>query len=234
MADVPRNSPPGRLSSALLNESLERDLGLSDSQTAVTVFQSAGGGAGTLSLIYDGGTLAAIDTIEVCGPVVVTELSSGYVHLDFVLPIQTLELVANPQGSDELVRQSMVPYDVSWATEFRYVIYYDNTNAPDLRARYYDGTTWQNVGTDFNPGATGGLTIVSDWITIPGAWKAVGDALCRVDAANEPDVNCDIRYAALQFRRSCSVCSTLEVAPSCGTVTVSAGGTLTATPELPE
>lgn len=227
MPNVPRNAPAGRLSSGMLAESVERDLGVSDSQTVSSTIGDTG--ASGLTVVASGVSYYGIAEIDLCGPVIVTETSPGVLTLDLALPVQTLELAAQPAGSDEKVRQSIVPYDVSWATEYRYVVYVSNIHAAVLQARYHDGTSWQNAGTSYTTGVAAALSYVSDWQEIPAGWKAVGDAFLQVAATNEPDVDCDMPYVALQFRRSCSVCSTITVAPSCGTVTITPSGTIATT-----
>jgi len=233
MARVPRNAPPGRLSSGLLSEALERDLGVSDSQATKPSRFNFGTVTGTLTVRSDQGDFTQVAILEICGPVIVTEEAAGHVKLDFVVPVQTLELSAQPAGADELIRQSIVPYDVGWADQYRYVIYESNTNGNDYLARYYDGAAWQNVGTMYTTAGAQPLSYVSEWQDIPAAWKLVGDAFLQVVAANEPDPACDVPYAAIQFRRFCDECTTLLTAPSCGTVTIVPDGTIT-TEALPE
>jgi hypothetical protein len=202
---------------------------VSDSQTNKPSKFNFGLVTGTLTVRSDQGDFTQVSILEICGPVIVTEESAGHVKLDFVLPVQTLELSAQPAGADELIRQSIVPYDVGWADQYRYVIYESNTNGSDYVARYYDGAAWQNVGTMYTTAGAQPLSYVSEWQTIPAAWKLVGDAFMQVVATTD----CDVPYAALQFRRLCDVCSTLTEAPSCGTVTVVPDGTIVTT-GLPE
>lgn len=224
MPNAPRNAPPGRLSSGMLAEAVERDLGASDSQTTTSRFVQSD--PGTLTVEHDGTSIFSVTQLNLVGMFVVTEVSAGVVEIVSALPIQTLELTAQSAGADERVRQSIVPYDVSWADEYRYVAYQSNIHGAVLQARYYDGSAWQNVGTSFTTGAAAALSYVSAWQTIPAAWKSVGDAFCQVAATNEPDTHCDMPYVALQFRQSCSRTTTISNIPSCGTATVVTSGTI--------
>lgn len=200
----------------MVGESLERDLGASED----SVKASLNYGTGNLAITFGSTQITNISELEICGPVIITEESSGRVKLDFVLPVQTVELAVQPSSSDELIRRSIVPYDVTWATQVRFVIYQLGTNGSDYQLEYYDGSAWVSEGAVYTTGAANALSYVSMWRDISSAWKGFGDCFVRLRSTAEPDAAVDTPYAALQFRRSCSVCGTLDTAPSCGVVTI--------------